>query len=235
MTLRYFRADSTSRRRGFVLCALLCAPCSEAWVSAPPGGCAKSVRRCYQQQSFHRNACGRRRPPPPSARGSSSSAQAALSRSADDDLAEGTAPPSPPPQSEKFTVVAVETGFGEATGRGASWKERFASLRNDAADPWTARCADYDSSSEQSTTGSAPAAVSLGNSSNGEDSSVQEQAPADGGASAREEVARVEPPRTAMATALPEETGTSSTCQRLTCVRYILLGKHDTNRAHMLC
>lgn len=171
-----------------VVLGALCASCSEAWVMVPPRGCDKLGRRGCQEVSPHRNVNGRRGRALPV-----------------DDQAEGTTPP--PPPLEKSPVSAAEAGGSRATGRRTSWQEQFASLRNDAADPWSARSADNSSRG-------APAA-SLGFSANKDGSGVQEQASTGGGAAAaavREEVAEVESPLTATttATAVPEETGTSS-------------------------
>lgn len=219
MTLNIWRHSTllSRRRRVFMYAVVLgafCASCSEAWVVVPPRGCDRSGRRRCQQPSPHRDARSRKRPPPhlPSSR---ERAPPTVPQSAADGQAEGPTPP--PLPFGKSSDVGAEAVGSKPLGGSVSWQEQFATLRNDAADPWT-RADDggsSSSSSERSTESAPPAASSLGISVSELDgsSSGQEQAATGGGAAAKEELAGAESPltatATAAATAAPEETGRS--------------------------
>lgn len=200
-----WKLPSASRRRVLmytVVLGALCASCSEAWVTVPTRGCNKSGRRWCGQPSSHRDTYARKRP-------SRGRVQPAVAKSGDDQT-EGATPPSP--LIENASVVAAEAGGSRAVGRSVSWQEQFASLLNDAADPWTAVSSDDSSSSRSSRSSGSAQVASLGISANEVGSCAQEQTATDGGAAAvGEEVKGVESQLagTAVAAAVPEETGTS--------------------------
>lgn len=204
MTLNVWAQHSRRVLTGAVVLGALC--CSEAWLVVPPRGYDRFGRRWCHQLSSHRDACSRRRAPPLSS--SRDRAPPAVSQSANDQAETTGITPSPPPPS----VVAAGAGGSKTPGRGvSSWQEQFASLRNDAADPWT--CAVEGGSRS---TGSNPVTAATRRLSANEDgrSSVQQQLSMDGGVAVGEDLAGVGSPLTATATAaatttVPEETGRS--------------------------
>lgn len=160
--------------------AVVHGPCrSKAWVIAPPrhntaalpaGAFEKAGQRCTDDEYHHR----RRQSCPFSVSRSSEITTAAAAAAAvpppvdDGEGVETTAgeeivisPPAPPPLEEAAGGMTSSSGGASKAGpsRGASWKEQFASLRNDVTDPWSAKSHDDDADNADgvSNDGNAPA------------------------------------------------------------------------------